>query len=233
MKAAHDGPWNTIVGVADNVKNGGLTVQDEPEFYVLRRNVEQDWGGRAPVGEEMSGAAPLMLIDSILPPKTVAPWVRSQIAQLDPTVPVEISTLNEQVNKMADRPRFETALLGFFAFCGLMMALIGLYGVISFIATQRTQEIGVRMALGATRLDVLRLISSEGGRLIILGTAIGMVTSVAVARLLTSLLYGVKPYDPAMYVTAALILAIAALAATLIPTRAAMKVDPVVALRYE
>ncbi|MGB7548369.1 MAG: ABC transporter permease [Terracidiphilus sp.] len=233
MKTGRNGPWDTIIGVAENVKNGGLTGQDEPEFYVLRHSVAQDWGGRAPVGEEMSGAAPLMIIDAILPPKTVATWVRSQIAQIDPTVPVEFETLNEQVSKMADRPRFETALLGFFAFCGLLMAVIGLYGVISFIAAQRTKEIGVRMALGATQLDILRLISGEGVRLIVVGGVIGLAGAMATAQLLKSLLYGVKPHDPSMYAAATLILALVALAATLIPARAAMKVEPVEALRYE
>ena len=92
---------------------------------------------------------PLMIIDSVLSPKAAVPWVRSQIAGIDPTVPVEIETLNESVSKLADRPRFETALLGFFAFCGLMMAVIGLYGVMSYSVVRRTNEIGIRIALGA------------------------------------------------------------------------------------
>jgi len=91
-----------------------------------------------------------------------------QIAQIDSTAPAEIETLTQTVNSLADRPRFETALLGFFALCGLLMAVIGLYGVIAFMAAQRTQEIGVPMALGATRMDILRLIAGEGVRLIVL-----------------------------------------------------------------
>jgi len=176
---------------------------------------------------------PLMIVDAALSPKAVAPWVRSQIAQLDATVPVEIETLSQSVSKLADRPRFETALLGFFAFCGLLMAAIGLYGVIAFVATQRTQEIGVRMALGATRADILRLIAGEGVRLIVLGGVLGLSAALAGARLLKSLLFGVGPHDPATYAAVALLLALVALAATLIPARAAMKVEPVVALRYE
>jgi predicted permease len=225
--------WLLVVGVAENVKNGGLTEQDEPEIYFLRRSVQQDWGGRAPVGEVMSGAAPLMIVDGLVPRETVALWVRSQAAQIDPTVPVEIETLTESVSKLADRPRFETALLGFFAFCGLLMAVIGLYGVISFVATQRTQEIGVRMALGATRADILRLIAGEGVRLIVLGGVLGMAAALAAAQLLKSLLYNVGPHDPVTYAAVALLLALVALVATLIPARAAMKVEPVVALRYE
>jgi len=215
--------WYTVVGVAGNVKNGGLVEPDEPELYFLRRSAAENWGGRVP----------LLIVDSVLSTEATVPWVRSQIAQLDPTVPVATETLNEQVSELADRPRFETALLGFFAFCGLLMAVIGLYGVISFVATQRTQEIGVRMALGATRVDILRLISGEGVRLIVAGGVIGLAASVATAQLLKSLLYEVKPYDPAMYAVATFLLVLVALAATLIPARAAMKVEPTVALRYE
>jgi ABC-type antimicrobial peptide transport system permease subunit len=137
------------------------------------------------------------------------------------------------VSKLADRPRFETVLLGFFAFCGLLMAVIGLYGVIAFMAAQRTQEIGVRMALGATRLDILRLIAGEGIRLIVLGGVLGLTTALAAAQLLKSLLYNVGTHDPLVYAAVALLLAVVALMATLIPARAAMRVEPVVALRFE
>ena len=223
IQLIHDHTWLTVVGVAENVRNGGLVEQDEPEIYFLRNNLGQNWDGRAP----------LMLVGSVLPPKTVAPWVRSQIAAIDPTVPVQIETLDQTVSKLADRPRFETALLGFFAFCGLMMAVIGLYGVISFVAAQRTQEIGVRMALGATRMNILRLIVGEGVRLIAVGGTLGIGAALATAQLLKSLLFNVGPHDPVTYAAVAMLLALVALAAALIPARAAMKVEPVVALRYE
>jgi len=113
------------------------------------------------------------------------------------------------------------------------MAVIGLYGVISFLATQRTQEIGVRMALGATRMDILRLIAGEGVRLIALGGVVGLGAALAAAQLIKSLLYEVGPHDPLTYLAVALLLLFVALAATLVPARAAMKVEPVVALRYE
>ena len=166
-------------------------------------------------------------------PEATAPWVRSQVAAIDPTIPIDIETLKQDVSELAARPRFETALLGFFAFCGLVMAVIGLYGVISFVAAQRTQEIGVRMALGASRLDILQLIAGEGVRLIVLGGVAGLGAALATAQLLKSLLYNVGPHDPAIYVVVALLLALVSLAATLIPARAAMKVEPVEALRYE
>jgi predicted permease len=215
---ALNGPVYTIVGVAGNVKNAGLTGQDDPEYYTLRHNRGEEWRGHC-----------VLLLETALPAAVVAPWVRSQIAQLDATAPVEIETLHGQVSQLADRPRFETALLGFFAFCGLLMAVIGLYGVIAFMAAQRTQE----MALGATRVDILRLIAGEGLRLIVLGGVLGLGAALAAAQLLKSLLYNVGTHDPLVYAAVALLLAVVALMATLIPARAAMRVEPVEALRFE
>jgi hypothetical protein len=217
-----DGPWYIVSGIAANVKNAGLTAEDVPEYYRLRRNLADDWD-----------ADSVMVLKTSLSPKAVAPWVRSQIAGIDPTVPVTIETLNEQVDKLADRPRFETALLSFFAFCGLLMAVIGLYGVISFVAAQRTQEIGVRMALGATRVDILRLIAGEGIWLIVLGGVLGLGAALAATHLLKSLLFQVGPHDPALFAEASLLLSLVAIAATFIPAKKAMRVEPVAALRYE
>jgi len=222
VQLAPNNPWYTVAAVVADVKNAGLTGEDKPEFYRLRRNLPEEWA-----------ADSTMVLKTTFASAAAAPWVRSQIAQIDPTVPVEIEALSQSVSKLADRPRFETALLGFFAFCGLLMAVIGLYGVIAFVAAQRTQEIGVRMALGATRMDILRLIAGEGVRLIVVGGIVGLGAALGTARLLRSLLYNVGPHDPGTYAAAMLLLALVALAATLIPARAAMKVEPVEALRYE
>ena len=223
IQPGHNGRWSTIVGVAENVKNGGLTEPDAPEIYFLRGRSQSNWEGRRPV----------MAIGTVLSPTAVAPWVRTQIAALDRTVPVKIETLDQSVSKLADRPRFETALLGFFAFCGLLMAVIGLYGVVAFMAAQRTQEIGVRMALGASRGNILRLIAGEGVRLILLGGAAGMAAALGLSHLLRSLLFHVDVHDPASFVVVPVLLTVVALAATFIPARAAMKVEPVEALRCE
>ena len=212
----------TIVGVVANVKNSGLTGNDEPEYYRLRRNAPEDWGQSS-----------VLILETSLPAQSLAPWVRSEIARIDPTVPVEIETMNERVSKLADGPRFEAALLGFFAFTGLAMAVIGLYGLTAYIAQRRTQEIGVRMALGAGRADILRLIAWEGVRLIAFGGVLGMAAAIGVTQLLKNLLFSVGPHDPATFAGVAMLLAVVALAATLIPARAAMRVDPVEALRCE
>ncbi|WP_420239783.1 FtsX-like permease family protein [Telmatobacter bradus] len=224
MRITHDGPWVSVVGVAEDVKNNGLTAANTPELYTLRRNLAQDWS---------SGPTPVLLIDSALPPANLAPWLRAQISALDPTVPVQTETLQLTVRKLADQPRFETALLGFFALCGLLMALIGLYGIVAFLAVQRTREIGVRMALGATRPAILRLMAQEGLRLLGLGILLGLLAALATAQLLKSLLFGVALYDPAAWATAVLLLALAATVATLFPALRATKVEPVVALRCE
>jgi putative ABC transport system permease protein len=218
-----DSAWCVVVGVTENVKNGGLLEPDDPEIYFLRHSTANNWTGRTPI----------MIVDSVLSPKSVVPWARSQIAQIDPTVPITTETLNEQISKLADRPRFETALLGFFALCGLLMAVIGLYGVIAFIAAQRTQEIGVRMALGATRFDVLRMIAGEGVRLILFGGIAGLGAAMATAQLLKSLLFNVGPHDAAPYIVVVLLLSLVALAATLIPASHAASVEPMRALRTE
>ena len=212
----------TVIGVAADVKNDGLTSQELPELYELRGNRADNWNNRN-----------VILLESELPAGTVAPWIRSQVAQIDPTVPVEIAPLSESVSKLADRPRFETALLGFFAATGLAMAVIGLYGLVSFVAAQRTQEIGVRMALGASRGDILRLIAGEGARLIVLGGAVGIGAAIGATQLLKSLLFQVDPHDPISFVVVVVVLGLVALAATLVPARSAMKTDPMKALRYE
>jgi ABC-type antimicrobial peptide transport system permease subunit len=113
------------------------------------------------------------------------------------------------------------------------MAMVGLYGVIAFMATQRTREIGVRMALGAKRVDILQLILSEGIRLIMIGVAMGLVAALALSRVLKSLLFSVSPHDPISYVAVTVLLAFVALLAILVPARAAMKVEPMSALRME
>lgn len=225
--------WSTVVGVADNVKNSGLTEEDAPEAYHLMRNAGGEWNGQMIVGEEMGGGVPMMSVETDLDPKIVEQWVHSQIAAIDPMVVVQVEPLAARLSKLADRPRFATSLLGCFALTGLLMAAVGLYGVISFMAARRTQEIGVRMALGAQRSDILKLVTWEGLRLILLGGVLGLLVAFGVTRTLKNMLFGVTPNDPVSFAVVAVLLACVALAAMLIPARSAMKTDPMEALRYE
>ena len=219
-----NGPWFTVQGIAANVKNSGLADPEAPEFYQLRRDLPDDWTSAPNAALSMRTTIPL---------RTLEPWVLAEIAQIDPTVPVDIETMEERVQAVADRPRFETALLGFFAATGLLMALIGLYGLVAFVAAQRTQEIGVHMALGATRQDILRLIAAEGVFLITAGGAAGFAAAFAVSHLLRSMLFEIGPHDPVSFGSVALLLSLVASLATLIPARSAMKTDPMKALRCE
>jgi len=224
IKPTPNDPWYTVVGVAADAKNSGLAEDMEPEYYQLRRNNPEDW-------QQAPSAA--LVVKTSLAPQAVAQWIRVQIDGIDPTLPVDVQTLKERVSQLADRPRFETALLAFFAVVGLLMAVIGLYGVIAYMAVQRNQEIGVRIVLGAGRTDILRLVLSEGLRLVAAGTLLGLAAALAVSRVLRSILFHVGPYDPASYIAVAVLLALVAFAATLIPARAAMKTDPMAALRVD
>ena len=212
-----------VVGVADNAKNNGLTEQSDPEMYTLRRNVPGDW----------SGNHLLVIVDSAMPVATIGPWVRSEISSIDHTIPVEMESLNQSLNRLADRPRFETMLLGFFALTGLVLAVVGLYGLIAFMTTQRTHEIGVRMALGATRANILRLIANDGLRMVLVGLVVGLSTALAVSRMLKTLLFQVSIYDPLTYIVVPLLLSLVALVAILIPARVGTRVEPAVTLRAE
>lgn len=220
--------WRTVVGVAADVKNGGLSGEEYPEYYRLRRNRAEDWGGSG-----VWGRSAVLIVRSSLPPQVLAGWIRSQVAAMDPTLPVDVATLKQRVNKLADQPRFQSVLVGFFAVAGLAMAVIGLYGVISFLVAKRTQEIGVRMALGATRSDILRLVMGRSLRIILSGMVAGVVAALAVSRMISHLLFSIGPYDPLSYGLVVALLTSAGLLATLIPARSAVKVDPSMALRSE
>jgi ABC-type antimicrobial peptide transport system permease subunit len=220
-------PWSTIVGVAADVKNGGLAKEEVPEFYRLRRDFADDWdtGGTRRIS--------VVVVRSSLPADQTSRWIRAQVAALDPTLPVDIATLRQRVAKLADEPRFQTTLVSFFAATGLVLAMIGLYGVIAYLVAQRTQEIGVRMALGADKGDILRLVMGRSLRLILSGIAVGLVAALAATRVLASLLYSIGPHDPVTFGLVALLLVLVAIVAALIPARSATSVNPIVALRCD
>ena len=174
-----------------------------------------------------------MVIDSVMPLEAVESWVRSAVASIDRAVPVHIEPLNQTVGRLADRPRFETALLAFFAFTGLVLAVVGLYGLIAFMTTQRTHEIGVRMALGATKGNILRLIATDGLRMVAAGVTVGLGAALVVSQTLKALLYHVSTFDPISFILVPMLLSVVALVAILIPARDGTRVDPAISLRAE
>ncbi|MBI2687801.1 MAG: ABC transporter permease [Acidobacteria bacterium] len=214
-----DTGWMEIVGVSANVRNAGLERASDPEFYMVKRHNATD--GR------LANTAILLANPAI------SAAVRDEFRRLDPRLTVQIDTLDQRVGKLQSRPRFQALLLGGFAFSGLLLAAIGLYGVIALLVAQRTPEIGVRMALGATPGDVLRMVLSQAGVWLAIGLVLGLAAAAASAKLIESLLFGTTPDAPAPIAGAVLALSAAALLAGWLPARRAARVEPVQALRYE
>jgi putative ABC transport system permease protein len=160
--------------------------------------------------------------------------MRAQLASLDPTIPMyEMRTLDESVERVVGQPRFNTFLLTMFGALALLLAGIGIYGVLSYSVGQRTREIGIRMALGATRKNVLMLVLAQGLRLGLLGVALGLAFAFVLTRWMSTLLFEVTSDDPVTFSCVALLLCAVALFACYLPARRATEVDPMVALRYE
>jgi predicted permease len=219
--ADQDPPYS-VVGVAGDVKNGGLAVGEEPEYYRLRRDSADDWDSTG-----------VVIVKSSLSAAAMERWMRGQIRSLNPALPVEIGTLRERVAKLADRPRFEMLLVGYFACAGLVIAIVGLYGVTAFLMVQRKPEVGIRLALGARRSDIVWLGLASAMRMVLPGTIMGLAMAIGLSRTLTSLLFQIAPHDPATFLGATTLLVAAALLAALVPAIAAARVDPIVTLRVD
>lgn len=224
MRYGFQGPWRAIIGVAANVKNNpGLADADDPEYYVPRKHNSDEGASRQ---------ASIILRTS-LEPKAVSDAVRAAVSAIDATLPVAVQTMERRVSELADRPRFNTALLAVFAAIGVLLAAIGLYGVISFLVTQRTQEIGVRVALGARSRSIICLVLSHAMRWTVAGAIVGVFGSLATTRFLRGLLFRVPERDPWILSLTISVLVVVAFAAAWLPAHRAARVDPVIALRQD
>jgi putative ABC transport system permease protein len=214
--------WLTIVGEVNDSRDWGVEAEAFPELYV-------------PYGKSNDNPiVPALIVRTADNPLAMTAAVKKQIWTVDPDAPITgLATLDQIVSDDVAQPRFQAVLLGSFGALGLILALVGIYGVISYAVTQRTREFGVRMALGARPGNILRMVIREGMLLVMAGIALGLGSALALGRVLQSMLFGLKPTDPATFVCVTIALALAALAACHIPARRAMKVDPMVALRYE
>jgi putative ABC transport system permease protein len=215
-------PWREIVGVVGHVKHGGLDeVPGDAQYYYPTFQ-----------GDMESGAA--VMIRSSVDPLTLVPAVQDAIQKIDKDQPIfRVRTVAQDLKNTLSQRRFMVLLLSIFAGAALALAAIGLSGVIAYSVSQRTHEIGIRMALGARASDVLRLIIGQGLKLILIGAALGLGGAFALTRLLTDFLFDVKPTDPITFLVVPILLAAVALLASYLPARRATKVDPMVALRHD
>jgi putative ABC transport system permease protein len=217
-------PWLTVAGVVGDVNFSAPDEELRPHVYepYLQAN-GYSWTRKMNLALRTSGD-----------PLALANAVRREVAQLDPELPVtKLRTIRQILDNALAPRRLSMWLLTVFALAALLLAALGIYGVMAYAVARRTHEIGIRMALGAQRADVLGMIMGQGMKLVAAGLAIGLAASLALTRLMTSLLYDVKPTDPLTYAAVALLLISIALAANLAPARRAVSVDPTVALRHE
>jgi len=216
-------PWMEIVGVVGDVRPG-LGLDPQAEMYLPYRQADQ----LLPVFQLS------LVLRSAADPMTEVAALHSAIVEIDPNQPlVKVRTMEENMAATVAQPRFRTWLIAIFAALALVLAAVGVYGVMSYTVTQRTNEIGIRVTLGAQAEDVFRTIVGEGLRLALIGVGVGIVAALALTRLLRSFLYGISAYDPLTFLGVAMLLTTVAAAASFFPARRATLVDPMVALRYE
>lgn len=225
LSFSDDGPWFEIVGVVGDTRHFGLDRESPPALYIPYKQKSWEW---------LSWQVLMLRAEAGVDPATLTPSVRAAIHELDPALPLDpLLTLEDAYAETTARRGFALTLVGAFAALALLLGSLGLYGILAYGVAQRRREIGVRMALGATEQDVLGRVLRRGLGLALLGVAIGLAGAFATSRLLSSLLYGISPTDPATFVGVSLLLASVALLASWLPARRATRVDPMTALRAE
>ena len=216
-------PWRTIVGVAADVKNGGIDKPTGTELYFPYAQVD---GGET--------RSVYLLVKAAHDGGQILPAIRRQVAELDSSLPMaQVRLMDDVIASANARPRFLTVLLSMFSFVALTLACVGIYGVMSFMVAKRTQEFGIRMAMGAGPENVLRLVLAQGLQIGFVGVAFGLGGAFLLTRFIRQLLFGVPAFDPVTFAATAAMLIFVIAAACYFPARRATKVDPMVALRYE
>jgi putative ABC transport system permease protein len=209
-----------IVGIARDIKSAGLKAEAEPTYYVP--------ASQSPL-QDMT-----ILVRTEGDPSDLVPALRSTVTSIDPNQPIAtVNTMEKIVSDSIAQPRLHMVLMGLFGALALLLAAVGIYGLLSFSVTQRTQEIGIRMALGATWQDVMTLVLKNGMALVVIGELLGLAGAFALTRLMRGLLFGVGTTDGFVFVVVVIVLSVVAFAACYIPARRATKVDPLAALRCE
>ncbi len=216
-----ESPWREVIGVVKDVRQNDFVAEPKMQMYMAY--------------PQLSSFAPnALVIRTNVEPLSLATSVRNAVWAIDKDQPVsDIDTMENIISQAVARQRFSMLLLGIFATLALVLAAVGIYGVMSYSVAQRTREIGIRMALGAQKSDVLKMTVMQGLKLVALGVAIGLVAALVLTRVMASLLFGVSATDPTTFVTISFVLIGVALLASYIPALRAIKVDPMVALRYQ
>lgn len=224
-------PWMTIVGVVGDVKQGALDQLTEFETYTPYEQVADSDLAEA-IDKEFRSLK-VVVLTAVLPER-MAPVIEREIHSLDPSLPVtEVSTMDAQLRSSTRSERFNTILLGTFASAALILAALGIAGVLAYSVAQRMSEIGVRVAMGATKADIAKLVLTRGMSMALAGIGIGILCSLAITRVMRSLLYRVSPWDPWTLIGAVLLLSLVGLLSVWVPARRAAAVDPIRALRVE
>jgi putative ABC transport system permease protein len=226
----YDDQWGEIVGIVGDVRHWGAEIEAQPEMYWA---YSQAWLARSPTLSRLRRSLTLALRTGG-DPQSLIQDVRREVISMDKALPLtSVKTMEERMGDSLAGRRYNMLLLSLFAALALILSVVGLYGVISYTVAECTREIGVRMALGAQTIDVLRLVIGQGMTLTLVGIAIGLLASFGLTRLMKDMLFEVRPTDPLTFVAIAVLLAAAALMACYIPARRATKVDPMIALRCE
>jgi putative ABC transport system permease protein len=219
--------WREIVGVVRHVQHYGLAT--EPPFVQVYTPLAQP-----PLYFQDRRPTMVLVARTALDPESVVSLIRREVATIDPNIPVYgVQTMQAYVDQATEQPRMSVTLLGAFSVLALVLATLGIYGVLSYLVTLRRQEIGIRMALGATARDVLGLIVGHGMMLTAIGIAVGLAGSWVLTELTRSFLYGVSPHDPLTYLSVAALLATIAAVASYVPGHRAVGVDPATTLRAD
>jgi putative ABC transport system permease protein len=223
VNEAQSPEWRTIVGVIGNITYSGLDDKGSPAVYTPFAQNPSLLGGGA-----------YIMVRTSVSPWQVAAGIRNAVSQVAPDVKaVNLHPMDDLIEGSVARPRFDSLMIGIFAAVALLLASSGIYAVIAYSVTQRTREMGIRMALGAQRFDILRLVIGQGMTFVLAGLGAGLLTALAVTRFIKSMLYEVNPFDPVVVASIAAMLFMVALFACFVPARRATKIDPIVALRHE
>jgi putative ABC transport system permease protein len=221
-------PWVTVVGVVKDVKHNGITGVVKEKFYIPHPQWHRS------VGNVNAIRSMSLVIKTDGDPSALTAGIRNTIKRMDPNLPVaDVRSMVEVVGAALATPTFTSVLLTIFAVLALTLSAIGIYGVLSYVVSRRTREIGIRVAIGASRSDLLWMILGNGLGLALVGIGTGIALALGITRLLRGLLHGVTPADPATFAAVAALLAAAAAVASAVPAWRASRVDPMLALRSE